>query len=302
MQEQYDVIVVGGSFAGLSAAMQLARARRRVQLIDAGKPRNRFASHAHGFFGQDGVPPSEIVASATRQLLKYPTVSLVKGEAKRAYSVAGGFRVELADGATQEARRLILATGIQDKLPEALPGLAARWGISVLHCPYCHGYEVGDRRLGVLATHPNSIHQALLIPDWGPTTWFTQGIVEPSEQDAALLQARGVTIESTPVAEILGEAPAMNAVRLVDGREVPIDALFVGARTEMASDLAGQLGCAIDEGPFGQVIRVDEWKETSVPGVFAAGDVSTAMTNATFASASGVMAGVAAHRSLIFPT
>ena len=159
---------------------------------------------------------------------------------------------------------------------------------------------MGDSRLGVLATHPNSIHQALLIPDWGPTTWFTQGIVEPNEQDAALLQARGVTIESTPVAEILGDAPGMNAVRLADGREVSIDALFVGARTVMASDLAGQLGCAIDEGPFGQVIRVDEWKETSVPGVFAAGDASTAMTNATFASASGVMAGVAAHRSLIF--
>lgn len=300
MQERYDVIVVGGSFAGLSAAMQLARARRRVRLIDAGKPRNRFASHAHGFFGQDGVPPSEVVAAATRQLLKYPTVSLIQGEAKRVYGVTGGFQIELADGTAAKASRLILATGIRDELPEALPGLAPRWGVSVLHCPYCHGYEVGDRRLGVLATHPQSIHQALLIPDWGPTTWFTQGVVEPTEQDAALLQARGVTIESTPVAEILGEAPGMSAVRLTDGREVPIDALFVGARTAMASDLAEQLGCAIDEGPFGQVIRVDEWKETSVPGVYAAGDASTAMTNATFASASGVMAGVAAHRSLIF--
>jgi thioredoxin reductase len=301
MQEHYDVIVVGGSFAGVSAAMQLARARRRVLLIDAGRPRNRFASHAHGFFGQDGVPPAQIVATATTQLLKYPTVTRVKGEARRAYREAGSFYVELADGSQSCAKRLILATGIRDKVP-ALPGLEARWGISVLHCPYCHGYEVGDRRLGVLATHSLSIHQAILIPDWGPTTWFTQGIVEPNAEEAALLQARQVSIERTPVAEVLGNAPTIDALRLVDGRVIPIEALFVGAQTEMTSDLAEQLGCAFDEGPLGPLIRVDGLKETSIPGVFAAGDASTAMTNATFASASGVMAGISAHRSLIFTT
>ncbi|RDU97693.1 NAD(P)/FAD-dependent oxidoreductase [Trinickia dinghuensis] len=300
MQEHYDVIVVGGSFAGLSAAMQLARARRRVCLIDAGRPRNRFASHAHGFFGQDGVPPSEVVAHATAQLLQYPTVSLIKGEARKAYGEAGGFDVDLADGFSVHASRLILATGVRDVLP-AVPGIEARWGVSVLHCPYCHGYEVGDRQLGVLATHPLSIHQALLIPDWGPTTWFTQGIVEPTAEEAAHLHARGVIVERTPVAEIVGAAPGIDALRLIDGREISIDALFVGARTALTSDLAVQLGCAIDEGPLGPVIRVGDWKETSVAGVFAAGDASSAMTNATFASAAGVAAGVAAHRSLIFP-
>lgn len=301
MKEHYDVIVVGGSFAGLSAAMQLARARRRVLLIDAGRPRNRFASHAHGFFGQDGVPPAQVVSAATAQLLKYQTVTLIKGDAHRAYGEAGSFNVELADGSGATAERLILATGIRDELPP-LPGLEARWGISVLHCPYCHGYEVGDQRIGVLATHPLSIHQALLIPDWGPTTWFTQGIVEPGAEDAALLQARGVVIERTPVVEVMGDAPVTDGLRLVDGRVISIDALFVGARTEMASDLAEQLGCAIDEGALGPVIRVTDFKETSVPGVFAAGDASTAMTNATFASASGVAAGIGAHRSLIFTT
>lgn len=299
MQEPYDVAIVGGSFAGLSAAMQLARARRRVLLIDAGRPRNRYAAHAHGFFGQDGVPPAQIVATAAAQLLKYPTVTLVNGEALEACGRAGDFHVELADGSRSRARRLILATGIRDRLP-ALPGLQARWGISVLHCPYCHGYEVGGRRLGVLATHALSIHQAILIPDWGPTTWFTQGVVEPSEEEAALLRTRQVSIERTPVAQVLGDVPAIEALRLVDGRVVPIEALFVGARTEMASDLAVQLGCALDEGPLGPVIRVDAFKETTVPGVFAAGDASTAMTNATFASASGVAAGVGAHRSLVF--
>ncbi|ALX14110.1 thioredoxin reductase [Burkholderia cepacia JBK9] len=300
MDTHHEVIVVGGSFAGLSAAMQLARARRRVLVIDAGQPRNRFAEHAHGFFGQDGKPPAQIVAEATAQLAAYPTVQLIEGEAHTAERDANGrFHVTLADGGRASADRLILATGIRDELP-ALPGLAERWGVSVLHCPYCHGYEVSGQRLGVLATHPLSVHQAILIPDWGPTTWFTQGVVEENDEEAALLAARGVRIARSPVVEILGDAPRIDALRLADGQIVPVEALFIGARTGMASDLAQQLGCAFDEGPLGTAIRVDTWKQTSVAGVYAAGDASSLMTNATFASASGVAAGVGAHRSLIF--
>ncbi|CAN0646887.1 NAD(P)/FAD-dependent oxidoreductase [Burkholderia cepacia] len=299
MHDHHEVIVIGGSFAGLSAAMQLARARRRVLVIDAGRPRNRFAAHAHGFFGQDGKPPTQIVEEAAAQLAAYPTVRRIAGDARTAERDADGrFHVTLADGSRASADRLILATGIRDELP-ALPGLAERWGVSVLHCPYCHGYEVSGRRLGVLATHPLSVHQAILIPDWGPTTWFTQGVVEANHEEAALLDARGVRIERSPVVEILGDAPRIEALRLADGQVVPVDALFVGARTAMASDLAQQLGCAFDDGPLGPVVRVDAGKETSVAGVFAAGDASTPMSNATLASASGVMAGVAAHRSLI---
>ncbi|KFG97582.1 thioredoxin reductase [Burkholderia paludis] len=300
MHDHHEVIVIGGSFAGLSAAMQLARARRRVLVIDAGRPRNRFAAHAHGFFGQDGKPPVQIVEEAAAQLAAYPTVQRIAGDVRTAErDEHGRFQVTLADGSHASADRLILATGIRDELP-ALPGLAERWGVSVLHCPYCHGYEVSGRRLGVLATHPLSVHQAILIPDWGPTTWFTQGVADVNQEEAALLDARGVRIERSPVVEILGDAPRIEALRLADGQVVPIDALFVGARTAMASDLAQQLGCAFDDGPLGAVVRVDAGKETSVAGVFAAGDASTPMTNATFASASGVMAGVAAHRSLIF--
>ncbi|WP_423381975.1 NAD(P)/FAD-dependent oxidoreductase [Burkholderia sp. LMG 32019] len=300
MHDHHEVIVIGGSFAGLSAAMQLARARRRVLVIDAGRPRNRFAAHAHGFFGQDGKPPAQIVEEAAAQLAAYPTVQRIEGDVRTAERDADGrFHVTLADGSRASADRLILATGIRDELP-ALPGLAERWGVSVLHCPYCHGYEVSGQRLGVLATHPLSVHQGILIPDWGPTTWFTQGVVEANQEEAALLDARGVRIERSPVVEILGDAPRIEALRLADGQVVPIDALFVGARTVMASDLAQQLGCAFNDGPLGAVVRVDAGKETSVAGVFVAGDASTPMTNATFASASGVMAGVAAHRSLIF--
>ncbi|MBN3772466.1 NAD(P)/FAD-dependent oxidoreductase [Burkholderia sp. Se-20378] len=300
MHDHQEVIVIGGSFAGLSAAMQLARARRRVLVIDAGRPRNRFAAHAHGFFGQDGKPPAQIVDEAAAQLAAYPTVQRIAGDVRTAERDADGrFHVTLADGSRASADRLILATGIRDELP-ALPGLAERWGVSVLHCPYCHGYEVSGRQLGVLASHPLSVHQAILIPDWGPTTWFTQGVAEANPEEAALLDARGVRIERSPVVEILGDAPRIEALRLADGQVVPIDALFVGARTAMASDLAQQLGCTFDDGPLGPVVRVDAGKQASVAGVFVAGDASTPMTNATFASASGVMAGVAAHRSLIW--
>ncbi|ALM86752.1 NAD(P)/FAD-dependent oxidoreductase [Bordetella sp. N] len=299
MTVDYDVIVVGGSFAGLSAAMQLARARRRVLVLDGGKPRNRYAQHSHGFFGQDGKTPAEILTEVRKQLLAYPTVRLIDGYAQNAAAQGDHVVFTLADGSRHVGARVILATGIRDELP-ALAGVEERWGISVLHCPYCHGYEVAGRALGVLATSPMSLHQAMLIPDWGPTTWFTQGIVEPSPEEAAALEARGVHIERAPVVEILGKSPAITGLRLKDGRNVAVDALFVGTRTHLASDLAQQLGCALDDGPLGPVVRVDDWGHTTVRGVFAAGDMSVLMTNATFASASGVKAGVAAHRSLIF--
>lgn len=294
----YDVIIIGGSFAGLSAAMQLARARRQVLLVDAARPRNRYAAHAHGFLGQDGVPPQEIVANARAQLARYPTVSFLDGEAIQALAQDGGFAVVMAGGEQVRGARLILATGMRDELPP-LPGLQARWGQTVLHCPYCHGFEVAGEPLGVLAAHPMSVHQAMLLPDWGPTTYFTQGQFEPSPEDARHLGARGVRVERTPVVALLGDAPALTGVVLADGREAPLRALFVASRVHMASPLAEQLGCEFDEGPLGPVIRVDDMKQTTVPGVFAAGDASTPMSNATLASASGVMAGVCAHRSLV---
>jgi thioredoxin reductase len=299
MSTHYDVVVIGGSFAGLSAAMQLARARRRVLVLDGRRPRNRFAPHSHGFFGQDGKTPAEIIGEATAQLAAYQTAKIVTREASQAERAGDRFVVTQSDGSTCSADRLILATGVRDELP-SLSGLEERWGLSVLHCPYCHGYEVRDKRLGVLATSALSFHQAMLVSDWGPTTWFTQGIVEPKPEEAALLNSRNVLIEQMPVAGIIGTSPSITGLRLADNRVIAIDALFVSPRTQAASPLAAQLGCEFEEGPMGSVIRVDEWKQTSVPGVFAAGDASSTWTNATFASAAGVAAGVAAHRSLVF--
>ncbi len=295
----HDAIVVGGSFAGLSAAMQLARARRRVLLVDAGLPRNRFADASHGFLGQDGKAPAAILREAACQVVAYPTVEIVRGEVLDAVrDAAGDFIIRISGGRTARARRLVLATGVSDTLPD-VPGLKERWGATVLHCPYCHGYEVRDRPLGVLANHPMAAHQAAMIPDWGPTTLFTQGRFEPDAEQMAHLAARGVTIERQPVVALLGEAPALEAVRLEDGRVVMINALFVAPSTRMTSPLAEQLGCVFDDGPLGPVIRTDDWKATSVPGVYAAGDAARPMHNATLASADGVMAGVGAHQSLI---
>ncbi|HEX7128415.1 MAG TPA: NAD(P)/FAD-dependent oxidoreductase [Thermodesulfobacteriota bacterium] len=296
----HDAIVVGGSFAGLSAAMHLARARRRVLVIDAGRPRNRFARASHGFLGQDGRAPAAIIEDARAQVLAYPTARLVRGEATHATPTGDGFEVALASGERVTASRLILATGVEDELPD-VPGLKERWGASVLHCPYCHGYEVAGGRLGVLATGAMALHQAMLVPDWGEVTLFTNGAIELDDGRRAALRARGVRIEAEPVEALVGDTPALAGVRLRGGRFVPLDALFTASRTRMASPLAEQLGCAFEEGPFGPVIRTDEFKETSVPGVYAAGDAARARHNATYASADGVTAGIFAHQSLIVP-
>lgn len=295
---QLDVIIIGGSFAGLSAAMQLARGQRKVTVIDAGEPRNRYADQSHGFFGLDGVSPFAIQQEAYRQLLKYPTADIVKGKAIAIEKIASEFHVMLEDNTSLHSKKLILATGVRDELP-AIPGLKERWGATVIHCPYCHGYEVRNQPLGVLATSPLSTHQAGMIPDWGPTTYFTQGLYEPDEEQRAFLLKRGVTIESTPIVEVLGRAPEISSVYLADGRTIRLAALFVGPKTHMASPFAEQLGCEFEEGPLGLVIKTDPFKQTSVEGIFAAGDMGNPMQNATLASASGVMAGVGAHQSLM---
>ncbi|KQV32663.1 thioredoxin reductase [Rhizobium sp. Root1203] len=296
----YDVIVIGGSFAGQSAAMQLARARRKVLVVDGGKPRNRFAETSHGFLGQDGRTPAAIIGEASRQLAAYPTVTQIKGEAVLACRDNDRFSIGIADGRQMLAARVVLATGVRDELPD-IAGIEERWGKTVLHCPYCHGYEVADRPLGVLARSPMSVHQAQLIPDWGPTFYFTQGRFEPDAEQAALLAARGVTIVRSPVVELRGNAPDLETVLLEDGTIVPLGALFVAPKTHIASPLAEQLGCAIDDGPTGPIVRVDSLQRTTVAGVFAAGDAAMPMANATLASAAGVMAGVAAHRSMFMP-
>lgn len=292
----YDVIIVGGSYAGMAAALQLARGRRNVCVIDAGQRRNRFASSSHGVLGQDGTAPSEHVGNAKAQLLRYPNVTWRDGTAVLAEKTGDSFAVHMEQDAIVVARRLVLATGVTDDLP-AIPGLAERWGQSVFHCPYCHGYELDRGPLGVLATGEASLHQALLIPEWGPTTFFTNGVFVPDDDQLQQLQARDVTLERELVTEITGNRAT---VHLQDGRVVALAGLFIASRVKAASPLAEQLGCESTESPLGPSVKTDGTKETSVAGVFACGDAARVAGNVTFAMADGAMAGLAAHRSLIF--
>ncbi|HWV22901.1 MAG TPA: NAD(P)/FAD-dependent oxidoreductase [Thermomicrobiales bacterium] len=291
-----DAIIVGGSYAGMSAALQLARARRSVTILDDGQRRNRFASAAHGLLGQDGRSPGDIAKDARTQLLRYPTVSWHDARAVHAERTEDGFSVQTSDGQMIAGRRLVLATGVVDGLP-SVPGLVERWGRSVFHCPYCHGYELDEGPLGVLAVGDISFHQAQLIPEWGPTTFFTNGVIALNDDQARELSARGVTIERELVREVSGERAS---VELVDGRVIDLAGLFVASRVSPASPLATQLECEMMESPMGTSIQTHGVMETSVAGVFACGDVARPVGNLALAIADGNMAGAAVHRSLIF--
>lgn len=295
----YDAIIVGGSYAGLSAALQLARARRTVCVIDAGQPRNRFAAAAHGFFGQDGAEPGAMISGARDQVLAYPTVTLVNDEAVSAQKEANGtFSIGTASGVTMTSSGVVLASGARDVLPE-IPGIAERWGASVLHCPFCHGFEFSGRALGVLATRPLMSHHARLIKEWGPTTLFLNGPDDMDDATRSELQAADITVEPAVIAALEGEGRTLTGIRLDDHRLIPLDAIFISPQRKL-NPLASQLGCELDEGPTGPVVRTDALRRTTVPGVYAAGDVMQASGNATTASADGVLAALALFRDLIF--
>ncbi|MGX7876497.1 NAD(P)/FAD-dependent oxidoreductase [Mesorhizobium sp. ORM6] len=297
---QHDLAIVGGSFAGLSAAIQAARARRSVVVIDAGQPRNRFAAHSHGFLGQDGRAPSAILDDAKRQLLAYPTARIVNARADTAVANSSSdFEITTDGGEVFGAARLVLATGVRDILPE-VPGLAGQWGKTVLHCPYCHGYEVSGGPLGVLATGPMSMHQAQLIADWGDLTLFGNGLLEPDAEQMLALEGKNVQFEPATVSELREDGAGGLIVHLDGGRKAGVKAMFTAPRNSMASPLAEQLGCGLTDGLLGPMITVDDRLQTTVPGVYAAGDAARAMHNIAFAVSGGTFAGVCAHQSLVF--
>jgi thioredoxin reductase len=291
----YDVVVVGGSYAGLAASLQLARARRNVLIVDAGLRRNRFASASHGFLGQDGRAPADIADEARAQVLAYPSVRIHLGMAQSARGEKNDFSVRLDDGSEILARRLVLATGVKDILPE-IPGLAERWGRNVFHCPYCHGYELDRGRIAVIAVGEVSMHHALMLPDWGETTLFTNGCFTPDPQQSEALAARGTHVESTSISALEGEAEIV----LADGRRLSFAGVFTAPTTVPSSPLAEQLGCGFKDGPLGRYVDVSPMMESSVAGVFACGDVARMAGSVSIAVGDGAMAGVATHRSLMF--
>ena len=293
---KFDVIIIGGSYAGLSAALQLGRARKNILVVDAGERRNRFASHSHGFLGQDGKAPGEIIAEARRQIERYPTIDWIEGRVTDAEGSFGDFVVEIDGKRRETADRLILAMGVTDELP-AIVGLKDRWGSSVFHCPYCHGYELNQEKIGVIAASPLAIHHALMLPDWGETTFFTNGVFEPDGNQHSTLAARGVRVETTGIREIAGPADVV----LTDGRSIALAGLFTQPILRITSDWIEKLGCKIEEGPMGSTIVTDPMKQTTVRGIFACGDVARPAGSVALVVGDGAMAGAAAHRSILFP-
>lgn len=292
-----DVIIIGGSFAGLAAATQLGRARRRVQVLDTGLPRNRFSPAAHGVLGQDGLAPGEILAKARAQLASYPTVSLLPAEVVALSGSLDDFRIQTRAHGTLSARRIILAHGITDTLPQ-IPGLSDCWGLSALHCPYCHGFEFGDRALGYIASPGFELMAARLYRDWSSDlVMFSNGLTVDDETRAAVV-ALGAHIVEAPVLSVRHQQGHLTHVVTADG-DMARDAIFVAPRTGPSADLHVGLGCALEAGFSGPFLKVDERQETSVRGVYAAGDLARPMHNVTFAMAGGVMAGSMAHHSLL---
>lgn len=293
---RHDVVVVGGGYAGLSAALQLVRARRTVLVIDAGEPRNRSAEHSHGFLAADGVPPMEILRRARVDFLRYPGAAWRRDRVSAISGGPGRFVVETQESGPCLARRVLLATGVTDRLPD-VPGLEPMWGHQVFHCAYCHALELpGGAPVGVLASSDQAFMPAVLMPDWAPTLLFLAERFEPDARQLAVLSARQVRVIRGPVERVQGPPLALVAG---DGTVYPLAGLLVTTQTA-PGPLVQALGCALVQGPTGLHLKTDDSKMTSVAGVYACGEVQRAQGTIALAVADGAHAGTTVHKSLLF--
>ena len=300
----YDAVIVGGGAAGLSAALVLGRARRRVLVIDAGAPRNAPATHMQGFLSRDGMAPSELLAVGREEAARYG-VEVVEGTVARIEQTAGGdfhsrvedsYRVHLADGSSVGARRLLVTTGVRDDIPD-LPGVRERWGRDLLHCPYCHGWEVRDQPLGVLGTISGSVQHALLVRQWSADVAFFAHTYELTVSERRQLDARDIAVVAGEVARLAVVDDRLTGVELVDGRVVERVAVFVrpGIRPHADGLLEG-LGCTFDDAGF---VATDRTGRTSNSGVWAAGNVADPRAQVITAAGAGSAAAIAMNNDLV---
>ncbi|MGX1881526.1 NAD(P)/FAD-dependent oxidoreductase [Streptomyces sp. NPDC055287] len=287
----YDVVVVGAGAGGLNAALVLARARRRVAVVDAGDPRNAPAAHMQGFLSRDGMPPADLLAAGRAEVAAYG-VDLIEG---RVDHIDPGFHVRLADGTVLRARRVVMATGLRDELPP-VPGVRERWGNDVLHCPYCHGYEVRDQPLGVLGTHPGAVPHALLLRQWSADLVFFPHTLDLSGDDRERLAARGVRVAEGEIKRLVVDDDRLRGVELADGRVVSRGAVFALPRMVPRDALLTGLGCERDENGW---VTTDRSGRTSVPGVWAVGNVADPRAQVVTAAGMGSAAAAALHHHLV---
>ncbi len=303
MDQTYDVVVVGGGAAGLAGAVGLARARRSVLVVDAGQPRNAAAPHVHNYLAREGMPPADLLAAGRAELIGYGG-EIVVGQAEAASRDGNGFLVALAGGRHVRARRLLVATGLVDELPD-VPGVAERWGRDVLHCPHCHGWEVRDRRIGVLATGPMGPQQAQTWRQWSPhVLLLLHGTAAPSLEDAERLAARGIAVVDGPVAGLVVGGDTLTGARLVSGEVVTIDVAVVAPRFIARAAALASLGLEpvdvqIDGHTVGNQIAADPTGASAVPGVWVAGNVAYMLAQVVTAAATGLNAAVAINADLV---
>ncbi|NYI77618.1 bifunctional NAD(P)/FAD-dependent oxidoreductase/class I SAM-dependent methyltransferase [Nocardioides panzhihuensis] len=296
--EHLDAIVIGGGAAGLSAALMLGRSRRKTLVVDSGLPRNRFAAHMNGVLGHDGLDPAELLRKGREELAAYG-VEIRPGRVARLDETEHGVSVLLDDGEQLTGRIAIVATGVTDELPD-IPGLAERWGATVLHCPYCHGWEVRDRRIGVLTTSPLGMHQAQLIRQWSDdVVVFTAGLGPVEEADEQRLRARGVELVAAPVVEVLGEGDQVTAVRTADGLVTEVGAIFTAGTLRPHDDFLTHLGLDRADSPIGSFLAVDATGKTSSDRIWAVGNVSNPMANVPISMSAGTMAGSVVNMTLV---
>ena len=287
---EYDVVVVGAGAAGLSAALVLARARRRVAVVDAGEPRNAPAAHMQGFLSRDGMRPAALLEVGRAEVAGYGA-ALIDA---RVEHVDPGFTVRLVGGAALGARRLVVATGLRDELP-GIPGVAERWGRDVLHCPYCHGYEFRDRPMGVLGTSPGAVHQALLLRQWSDDVVLFVHTLELDEEEHERLTARGVRLVDGEIKRVVAENDGVRGVELADGRMVPRRVVFLFPRMVPHDTLLTALGCAVED----RRVVTDRTGRTTVPGVWAVGNVADPRAQVVTAAGMGSAAAIAVNADLM---
>lgn len=291
-EQSYDVVIVGGGAAGLSAALVLGRARRRVAVIDAGQPRNAPAAHMQGFLSRDGMPPSELLAAGRAEITSYG-VDIVDD---RVVDIAPGFAIALGGGRSLTARRILIATGVRDELPD-IEGVRDRWAKDLLHCPYCHGWEVREQPLGVLGTIAGSVQHALLVRQWSDDIVFFAHTYHLTDDDRRQLAARGVRVEEGVVTRLIVADDALRGVAMADGREIPRTAVFVRPGNVPHNDgLLDALGCGKNEAGF---VTVDSTGRTTNPGVWAAGNVVDPRAQVITAAGAGSAAAIAINADLV---
>ena len=296
----YDVVVVGGGAAGLSGALMLGRSRRSVLVVDSGEPRNAPASGVHGFLTRDGTSPAELLEIGRKEVVSYGA-RVLDGRVASAEAVDGGFTVTLEDGRRVGARRLLVTTGLADELPD-VPGVRERWGRDVLHCPYCHGWEVRDKAIGVLASGPMAVHQALLFRQLtADLTLFLHTAPEPTDEEAEQLAACGITVVEGEVASLEVHEDRLTGVRLQDGEVISRSAVVVGPRFAARAEMLAGLGLETTTHPsgLGEHVEADPMGLTAVPGVWVAGNVTNPTAQVVGAANAGVMAGAAINADLI---